>query len=124
MKILIAEDDLLLSKIIEVRLKKDGHETIIATDGQEALNKLDLHPDLLILDIMMPFYSGLEIIEYMRSKLNSSTPIIILSALGQEDTVLQAFKLGATDYITKPFSPNELLARVKARTLKLDNSIL
>lgn len=114
MIILVAEDDLIISKTIEYRLRKDGHTVMIANDGREALKRLEgLSPDLIITDIMMPFASGLEIIGAAKSKLGTSIPVIVLSAMGQENVVLEAFQLGADDYITKPFSPNELSMRVK-----------
>lgn len=114
MTILVAEDDLIMLKTIEHRLKKDGHNVIIAYDGREALRELEtISPDLVITDIMMPFASGLEIIEIVKKKKGKKIPVIILSAMGQENVVLEAFQLGADDYITKPFSPNELSMRVK-----------
>lgn len=114
MKILIAEDDLLMLKTLELRLKKDGHEILIANDGREALEMIkEFSPDLVISDIMMPYFSGLEIIGTLRQDLDNYIPIIILSGMGQEDVVLEAFQLGADDFITKPFSPNELSIRVK-----------
>lgn len=117
MKILVAEDDLLMLKTLEFRLKKDGHEVILCNDGMEALQLIDeCKPDLIITDIMMPYSSGLEITSAVRLK--SNTPIIILSGMGQENVVLEAFKLGADDYITKPFSPNELLLRIRRFMLK------
>ena len=113
MKILIAEDDEIILKIIEFRLKKDGHEVIIAKDGRDALIKIkELQPDLVISDIMMPYTSGLEIVSELKTKYGKKIPIIILSSMGQEDVVLEAFKLGADDFITKPFSPNELTMRI------------
>jgi len=62
---------------------------------------------------MMPFYSGLEVISHLRNKLNKQTPVIVFSSAGQEEMVLKAFSLGASDFMTKPFSPNELVIRVK-----------
>lgn len=114
MKILIAEDDLLMLKTLELRLKKDGHQVVIANDGREALEKIkEISPDLVISDIMMPYVSGLEIVGTLRQNVDPYIPIIILSGMGQEDVVLEAFQLGADDFITKPFSPNELSIRVK-----------
>jgi len=115
MKILIAEDEELTLKTLELRLKKDGHEVILARDGREALSKIREHiPDLVISDIMMPYVSGLEIIaEIKDNHPDYKISIIILSGMGQEDIVLEAFQLGADDYITKPFSPNELTVRVR-----------
>ncbi len=117
MTILVAEDDMIMLKTIELRLKKDGHTIIISQDGREALKKIDeLSPDLVITDIMMPFSSGLEIIGAVKKRLGKKIPVIVLSAMGQENVVLEAFQLGADDYITKPFSPNELSMRVKRYT--------
>lgn len=114
MKILVAEDELIMLKTIELRLKKDGHEVVTCNDGREAIQKIEeIHPDLIITDIMMPFASGLEIIEAVKRRSGKSIRIIVLSAMGQENVVLEAFQLGADDYITKPFSPNELSMRVR-----------
>jgi DNA-binding response OmpR family regulator len=115
MKILIADDELIMLKIIELRLKKDGHQVIVTSNGQEALEQIKLQdPDMIIADIMMPFTSGLEIVSVVKHDTNyRKVPIIILSSMGQENVVLEAFNLGADDYITKPFSPNELSMRVK-----------
>jgi len=113
MKILIAEDDQLMIKMLEFRLKKDGHEVIITHDGREAVKKLDdFQPDLVITDIMMPYLSGLEVVSAVKKRYPTGTPVIILSGMGQENVVLEAFQLGADDYMTKPFSPNELSVRV------------
>ena len=114
MKILVAEDELIMLKTIELRLKKDGHEITTCSDGREAIKKIEeINPDLIITDIMMPFASGLEIIEEVKRKSGKRIKIIVLSAMGQENVVLEAFQLGADDFITKPFSPNELSMRVK-----------
>lgn len=113
MKILIAEDDKLLLKIMEARLKKEGHQIVTAIDGRDALKQLDAHDfDLVITDIMMPFTSGLEIIGLVKKR-GKNIPVIVLSAMGQENIVVEAFKLGADDFITKPLSPNELSMRIK-----------
>lgn len=114
MTVLVAEDEIIMLKTIEMRLKKDGHNVIVCQDGREAVRKIDeVSPDLIITDMMMPFFSGLEIIGAVRKKEGRKIPIIVLSAMGQENVVLEAFQLGADDYITKPFSPNELSVRVK-----------
>ena len=114
MKILVAEDEPLMLKTIELRLRKDGHEVVLARDGREALLAIDSQaPDLVISDIMMPFSSGLEIVSRLRARGERYIPVIILSGMGQEKTVLEAFNLGADDFITKPFSPNELSMRVR-----------
>ncbi len=114
MKILIAEDEPLILMAVERQLKKDGFEIIITTDGREALLILDkMSPDLIITDILMPFTSGLELIGIIKSSPKKNIPIIVLSALGQENTVLEAFQLGADDFLTKPFNPTELSMRVR-----------
>ena len=114
MTILVAEDDMIMLKTIEYRLKKDGHNVIVSHDGREALEEIERSsPDLIITDIMMPFSSGLEIISAAKKKNGKKISVIVLSAMGQENVVLEAFQLGADDYITKPFSPNELSMRVK-----------
>ena len=112
MRILVAEDEPIMLKTIELRLKKDGH-TVIATDnGRDALEKIEQgEVDLVITDIMMPYSSGLEIVGRVKGQ-EKQIPIIVLSSMGQENVVLEAFNLGADDYITKPFSPNELSMRV------------
>jgi DNA-binding response OmpR family regulator len=113
MKILIAEDDELMLRTLEFRLKKDGHSIMMARDGREALQLIDTFlPDLVITDIMMPYSSGMEIVGFLKQKYNNSIKVIILSGMGQENVILEAFRLGADDYITKPFSPNELSVRV------------
>lgn len=113
MNILIAEDDELMLRTLEFRLKKDGHKVLAARDGKEATELIDKHvPDLVIADIMMPYSSGMELIGYIRQKYQQTIKVIILSGMGQENVILEAFRLGADDYITKPFSPNELSVRV------------
>lgn len=117
MTILIAEDDIVMLKTLELCLKKDGHNVIISHDGKEALTRIEeMSPDLIITDIMMPCSSGLEIIDAVKNKDRKKIPIIVLSAVGEEQVVLEAFKLGADDYISKPFNPDELSMRVKRYT--------
>ena len=119
MKILIAEDEPLLLMAIEAKLKNDGYEVTCVKDGSEALKVLETDPqDLIITDILMPYTSGLEVIGIVKSTPGKNIPIIVLSALGQEETVMEAFQLGADDFITKPFNPTELSLRVK-RLLKV-----
>ena len=114
MTILVADDEIIMLKTIEHRLKKDGHTVVTSQDGRDALKNIaSLAFDLVITDIMMPFASGLEIIDAIKKKAGKKIPIIVLSAMGQENVVLEAFELGADDFITKPFSPNELSMRVK-----------
>ncbi len=119
MKVLVCEDDEMVLKMVEFKLQKDGFEVHLANDGKEAIEKIKLiQPDIIITDIMMPYLTGLEIVNQVRKELNLTTPIIIVSSIGLEKTVLEAFHLGADDFITKPFSPNELSVRVKKLLMK------
>ncbi|MFT5166105.1 MAG: two-component system response regulator VicR [Saprospiraceae bacterium] len=114
MKILICEDEEIMLTALEFRLQRQGFQVDIAENGKQALEKINTaSPDLIVADIMMPFVNGLELITYVRKDLGSKLPIIIISALEHDDTVLEAFRLGATDFITKPFKPNELILRIK-----------
>jgi len=114
MKILVCEDEEMLLTSLEFRLRKQGFEVIRATDGQEAKDKVQSEmPDLVIADIMMPHVSGLELTTFIRNEMKSTMPIIMISALGNDDTVLEAFQLGANDFISKPFKPIELVLRIK-----------
>ena len=122
MKILVAEDEPMLLKTIELKLKKEGYEVIATIDGREAISKIESErPDLVISDIMMPYASGLELTAILK-KGEKQIPIIILSAMEQEKVVMEAFELGADDYITKPFSLNELSIRVKRLMTRLGKS--
>ena len=119
MKILVAEDEPVMLMAIEGRLKRDGFDVMGTPDGREALVAMEsFQPDLIITDILMPYTSGLELIGIIRSDTAKKIPIIVLSGYGQEQTVMEAFQLGADDFITKPFNPTELSVRVK-RLLKI-----
>ena len=114
MKILIAEDEPMILMSIQKQLTNEGYEVTVAPDGREALNALEnTRFNLLITDILMPYTSGLELIGIVKSNTQNNVPILVLSALGQETTVLEAFQLGADDFLTKPFNPPELTMRVK-----------
>jgi DNA-binding response OmpR family regulator len=115
MKILICDDDPAVVSVIRFKLvREELGDFIVATDGREALSLLnDNSFDLILTDIHMPYHSGLELVTYVRQTLKQSTPILILSTEGLEETVLQAFELGADDYVSKPFSLPELALRVK-----------
>jgi len=113
-KIVLAEDNSTLSLLLKFKLEREGYEILLAADGKVAIELIEQHqPSLILTDIMMPFISGLEVISHVRNKLKIQTPIIVFSAAGQEEMVLKAFNLGANDFMGKPFSPNELLIRVK-----------
>jgi DNA-binding response OmpR family regulator len=113
-KILIIEDDLLISSLVQFRLKKDGYETVLVKDGNAGIDAIDSqYLDMIITDVIVPFKNGIEIIHHARST-KPLIPIIVLSSLGEEEqVVLEAFNLGVSDFIPKPFNPNELAIRVK-----------
>jgi len=113
-KILIIEDEEDLVKGLKLNLAGEGYEVIWAYDGQEGIRKsMKERPDLIILDIMLPKMGGLEVCREIRQK-NMNIPIIMLTAKGDEVDKVVGLEVGADDYITKPFSIRELLARVKA----------
>lgn len=113
-KILIVEDDELMIKILQFVLKKEGYQLTIAKDGLNAIERIPvIEPDMVLTDVMLPYKSGLEVINFIKDKY-PAIPVIVLSALGEEErTVVEAFKLGADDFVAKPFNPNELILRVK-----------
>lgn len=113
MIVLIAEDDELILKTIEHKLVKEGHQVILTRNGKDAIDKIkEIDLDLVITDIMMPFASGIEILSSIK-ELSKKIPVIMLSSMGQEEVVIEAFDLGASDFMVKPFSPNELMLRIK-----------
>lgn len=114
MKILVAEDDIIMLETIKEQLKKDNFTILGTTDGRDALQEMgNFKPDLIITDILMPYTSGLELIGILRSEYDKKLPILVLSALDEEETVLEAFSMGANDFLSKPFKPAELTIRVK-----------
>lgn len=111
MKILIADDEESIIEVVKIYLEKEGYSVLTALDGDTALElEIAEKPDLLILDIMLPKMSGLELCRAIEREV----PIIFLTAKTSEEDKIAGFALGADDYITKPFSPRELIARVKA----------
>jgi two-component system alkaline phosphatase synthesis response regulator PhoP len=102
--------------MLDYNLQKEGFKTIVAYDGEEALDKVTAnHPDLVILDLMLPGLDGLEVCKILKKEPKTSNiPIIMLTAKSQETDKIVGLELGADDYVTKPFSPKELLARIKA----------
>lgn len=112
-KIMVVDDDSNICELLRLYLEKEGYDTILAENGTQALEKFDREkPDLILLDIMMPQLDGWQVCREIRKK--SQCPIIMLTAKGEEFDKLLGLELGADDYITKPFSPREVLARVKA----------
>lgn len=121
--IFIADDDPLVIDLLTFKLKRAGHEVTHSDDGERALLQLSGdHVDLIILDVLMPGVDGIEFIRQLKANLiTRSIPIIVLAGQWQEQDMLEAFQTGAEDYITRPFSPAELLARIeKALARKAD----
>ena len=114
-RVLIAEDDVLTAGLASDRLQRDGFDVVEAVNGLEALKFAEGEVfDLVILDVKMPYIDGFQILSELRARSDySATPIVILTAMGSEHSVVRAFELGASDYILKPFSPTELTARVE-----------
>ncbi|MEJ2759368.1 MAG: response regulator transcription factor [Anaerolineales bacterium] len=122
-KILVVEDEITLSETLVYNLERQGYDVVAAMDGHEALRLArSQKPDLILLDLMLPGLDGLEITRILRKE--SSIPILILTAQGEEIDRVLGLELGADDYMPKPFSMRELLARVKAilRRIQLDQS--
>lgn len=112
-KILVVDDEERMLRFIRLNLEHDGFQVIEATKGREALDKMRTRmPDMILLDVMLPDLDGFEVLRMVREI--SSIPIIMLTAKGEEDDRVKGLELGADDYVTKPFSPRELVSRVKA----------
>jgi DNA-binding response OmpR family regulator len=112
-RVLVAEDDLKQANLIKVYLEREGHSVLVVHDGRSALQAArERKPDLLVLDVMMPAVDGLDVCRILRAE--SEVPIVLLTARTAENDVLLGLDIGADDYITKPFSPREMAARVRA----------
>lgn len=120
MKLLVCEDNKLVMKTLAVVLEKDGFKVDVAEDGNIAFELL-LHTvyDLILVDIHLPFHSGLEIIKYLRSDLKQRTPVLVLSAFSDLEVQRQAGELEIDGYMLKPFNPADLIRRIRS-ILKLD----
>ncbi|MGE5371198.1 MAG: response regulator transcription factor [Solirubrobacterales bacterium] len=113
MKVLIAEDDPKIVQLIKLYLEKEQYEVITAATGAQAVTRFETEsPDMVILDLMMPALSGIEVLKAIRR--SHQTPVIILTAKDDEVDKILGLEIGADDYVTKPFSPRELVARVKS----------
>ncbi|MCF6148629.1 MAG: response regulator transcription factor [Candidatus Kuenenia sp.] len=113
-KILVVDDEQDIVNLIVYHLEKDGYKTITASEGEKALSLTSTErPELIILDLMLPGMNGLEVCKRLKADEElSGTAIIMLTAKGEEEDITHGLKLGADDYVTKPFSPKELVARV------------
>ncbi len=115
-KILIVEDEPDIVRMLEYNLKKEGFRTVCASGGEESLRRVEReHPDIILLDLMLPEIDGLEVCRRLKQNPETSgIPVIMLTAKGRETDKIVGLELGADDYITKPFSVAELIARIKA----------
>jgi two-component system response regulator VicR len=118
-KILVIDDERAIADIIKFNLEKEGHNVETAADGEEGVEKVfKFNPDLVLLDIMMPKKDGFQVLKEIRAKLQ--TPVIMLTAKEEEVDKVLGLELGADDYVVKPFSMRELVARVKANLRRAD----
>lgn len=116
-KILFAEDNLLLRKSVSHFLTEKGFIVVQAANGAEAMDEIRSHTfDLLIIDLKMPRMDGIQVINNVRNELKLSTPVIVLTASGVEKVELESFTAGANDFVSKPFSPQTLMARIQKLT--------
>ncbi|MCX6065898.1 MAG: response regulator transcription factor [Chloroflexi bacterium] len=112
-RILVVDDEERMVRFIRLNLEHDGFQVSEAFNGKQAVQRLrDVNPDLILLDIMMPDLDGFEVLEMVREI--SNVPVIMLTAKGEEDDRVRGLEKGADDYVTKPFSPRELVSRVRA----------
>lgn len=121
-RILVVDDELDLRDILQCNLEVAGYEVSTAASAEEALTMMDARPDLLLLDVMMGGMSGFALAEKLRKEYASEVPIIFLTARDTEDDLLKGFDVGADDYISKPFSLQEVLARVKAILRRINHA--
>lgn len=111
--VLIADDNRQITSILEEYAKKEGHTPYVAFDGRETLDLFhEIHPDVVLLDVMMPKIDGFEVCREIRKK--SDTPVIMITARGEDFERIMGLDIGADDYIVKPFSPGEVMARIRA----------
>ncbi len=112
-RVLVVDDDLTVRDVVRRYLERAGHEVALADNGEDALAWVERHePDLVVLDLMLPGIDGLEVCRRLRR--SSSVPVVMLTALGEEENRIAGLQLGADDYVTKPFSPRELALRVSS----------
>ena len=120
-KILVIEDEERMARFVRLNLEQDGFQVSEALNGREGLDKLrTFMPDLVLLDVMLPDLDGFELLKMIREIDN--VPVIMLTAKGEEEDKVRGLELGADDYVTKPFSPRELVSRVKAVLRRIDSS--
>jgi DNA-binding response OmpR family regulator len=112
-RVLVVDDDLTVRDVVRRYLERAGHQVALADNGEDALAWIARHePDLVVLDLMLPGIDGLEVCRRLRE--TSAVPVVMLTALGEEENRIAGLQLGADDYVTKPFSPRELALRVSS----------
>src|SRR4051794_35738786 len=115
MKVLLVDDDADHLDLLSYYLRRDGHAVVVATDGLQAIERYEAeHPDFILLDVTLPKVGGFEVCRRLRRERGCRTPIILLTARDDEEDVLQGFRVGADDYVAKPFSAKQLAARMQA----------
>lgn len=113
-RILVVDDDSALAEMLTMVLEGEGFEVVHAVDGNDALEQFErTDPDLILLDVMLPFLSGVQVCEKIRE--TSGVPVIMLTARTDTDDIVRGLEAGADDYVVKPFNPQELMARIRAR---------
>ncbi|MES2829491.1 MAG: response regulator [Bacteroidota bacterium] len=117
-KILIIEDEELTLTFLQSRIQKENYDVDVARDGNEALEKINANKyDSIVVDLMLPFVSGFELIGHIRADdKNAETPIIVVSALSTESTIVEALSIGANDFLKKPLAVNVLITKLKLLT--------
>ncbi|MEM6698337.1 MAG: response regulator transcription factor [Bacteroidota bacterium] len=114
MKILICEDEEILLTALEFRMRKAGFDVLLAKDGQHALDTLQTeNVDLIVADIDMPRMTGIELIQTLREEHKNDIPVVVISGLEDDEEIMEALRLGGTDFVAKPFKPAELVLRAK-----------
>lgn len=113
--LLLVEDDALTSSLLDYLFTRQGYHVQVSHDGREAAERIqgDLAPDLVVMDLMLPYVDGFELLQMMRqSPAWAEVPVLVLSGKSQEEDIVRAFRLGASDFVAKPFRTNELMVRV------------
>ena len=119
--VLVVDDEQTIAEVVARYLERAGYETSVAHDGEQAIETADrVQPDLVVLDLMLPRIGGLEVMRRLRATRTSPPAVILLTARGEEADRISGLRLGADDYVVKPFSPGELVARVDAVMRRID----
>jgi DNA-binding response OmpR family regulator len=120
-QVLVAEDDARQAEVLRLYLESEGHSAIVVHDGRAAIDTARrIRPDLLVLDVMMPKVDGLDVCRILRQE--SQVPVLMLTARSSEDDLLMGLDLGADEYVTKPYSPRELMARIRSLLRRVERA--